>query len=199
MNVPTNGIISQNPSAGSSAKSGLVITVTVSDGPVMVKMPSNLIGEDCTTATSQLASLHVNALCPSSASVPSATVSVGSVVRVTYHAAANPTSVPVNSTVTLVLSSGPRPGSTTTTSPATSTTTSAPTTTTTSAAQAPRPVPNVVGMGQAQVNAAFRQAQLFFTTRGPNAGTSKWTKVVSEIPAAGTMVKWRSTITLNVQ
>ncbi|HSN02689.1 MAG TPA: protein kinase [Acidimicrobiales bacterium] len=198
-NVPANQIISQSPSAGSSAKAGLVVTVTVSDGPVMVTMPSNLIGEDCTTATSQLAALHVTALCPSSAAVASATVPAGKVVRVTYHAAANPASVPVNSTVTLVLSSGPPAGASTTTTAPSATTTTTPTTTTTSAAQGPRPVPNVVGMNRAQVDAAFRKAQLFYTTRGPNAGTTKWTKVVSEIPAAGTMVKWRSTITLNVQ
>ncbi len=198
-NVPANEIISQSPSAGSSAKSGLVITVVVSDGPVLVTMPANLIGEDCTTATSQLAALHVTALCPSSAAVPSATVAAGKVVRVTYHAAANPTSVPVNSTVTLVLSSGPPAGATTTTVPGATTTTVAPTTTTTSAAQGLRPVPNVLGMGPTQVNAAFRKAQLFYTTRGPNAGTTKWTKVVSEVPTAGTMVKWRSTIILNVQ
>jgi beta-lactam-binding protein with PASTA domain len=60
-------------------------------------------------------------------------------------------------------------------------------------------VPNVVGMNQAQVYAAFKKAQLFYTTRGPNAGTTKWTKVVSEVPAAGTMVKWKSTIILNVR
>lgn len=196
--VPANEIISQSPSAGSSAKAGLVITVVVSDGPVMVTMP-NLIGEDCTTATSQLAALHVTALCPSSAAVASTTMAAGRVVRVTYHASANPTSVPVNSTVTLVLSNGPPASATTTTVVGATTTTVAPTTTTTSAAQGLRPVPNVIGMGPTQVNAAFRKAQLFYTTRGPNAGTTKWTKVVSEIPSAGTMVKWRSTITLNVQ
>ena len=203
--VPRNQIISQSPAAGTTAKAGLVITVTVSDGPVMVTLPTNLVGEDCTTATGQLAALHVTALCPSSAAVASNTVAVGRIVRVTYHASANPVSVPIRSTVTLVLSTGP--ATTTTTSGATTTTsatsptttTSTPTTTTTSAAQGPRPVPNVVGMNQAQVYAAFKKAQLFFTTRGPNAGTTKWTKVVSEVPAAGTMVKWKSTIILNVQ
>lgn len=204
--VPRNQIISQSPAAGTTGKAGLVITVTVSDGPVMVTLPTNLIGEDCTTATGQLAALHVTALCPSSAEVASNTVAAGHIVRVTYHASANPVSVPIRSTVTLVLSKGPTStttttvaGATTTTSANSPTTTTSPATTTTLAGQGPRAVPNVVGMNQAQVYAAFKKAQLFFTTRGPNAGTTKWTKVVSEIPAAGTMVKWKSTITLNVQ
>jgi eukaryotic-like serine/threonine-protein kinase len=204
--VPRNQIISQNPAAGTTGKAGLVITVTVSDGPVMVTLPTKLIGEDCTTATGQLAALHVTALCPSSAAVASNTVPVGHIVRVTYHASANPVSVPIRSSVTLVLSTGPATtttvaGATTTTNatPTTTTTSATPTTTTTLAGQGLRPVPNVVGMNQAQVYAAFKKAQLFFTTRGPNAGTTKWTKVLSEVPAAGTMVKWKSTIILNVQ
>ncbi len=203
--VARNQIISQSPAAGSTGKAGLVISVTVSDGPVMVTLPTTLIGEDCTTATGQLTALHLSALCPSSAAVASASVPVGHIVRVTYHASANPVSVPLRSTVTLVLSTGPATTTTvagaTTTTGATSptTTTTSPSTTTTVAAQGPRAVPNVVGMNQAQVYAAFKKAQLFYTTRGPNAGTTKWTKVVSEVPAAGTMVKWKSTITLNVR
>jgi eukaryotic-like serine/threonine-protein kinase len=202
--VARNEIISQSPAAGSSAKAGLVITVTVSDGPVMVTLPTNLIGEDCTTATGQLAALHVTALCPSSAAVASASVPAGHIVRVTYNASANPVSVPIRSTVTLVLSTGPSTttttaGATTTTTTGSTTTTTTPTTTTTSVSQGPRAVPNVVGMNQAQVYAAFKKAQLFYSTRGPNAGTTKWTKVISEVPAAGTMVKWKSTIILNVQ
>ncbi len=201
--VPVNQIISQSPAAGSSAKAGQVISVTVSDGPVMVTLPTNLVGEDCTSATAQLSALHLTAVCPSSAAVHSASVPAGHVVRVTYHATANPTSVPRGSTLTLVLSGGPAPVSTTsapTGGTSSTTTTSAPgTTSTTTAATGPRPVPNVIGMNYSQTFAAFKKAQLFFSTRGPLAGTKKWTKVVSEIPAAGTMVPWRSTITLNVR
>lgn len=196
--VPLNGVISQTPSAGTSAKSGQVISVVVSDGPTMVKLPTNLVGEDCVSATSQLLALHVTGSCPSNKSVASSTVATGHIVRVLYEKTVNPTSVPIRSLVTLVLSSGPGPGST----PSSTTTTTTPGTTTTSttvAGHGLRPVPNVIGMNQAQVVAAFQKAQLFYNTAGPLAHTNKWTKVVSSIPAPGTMVKWRSTITLNVQ
>jgi hypothetical protein len=53
-------------------------------------------------------------------------------------------------------------------------------------------------MGQAQVYAAFKKAQLYFTTSGPGAGTTKWTKVLSEVPAGGTLVPWHSSVSLNV-
>jgi hypothetical protein len=53
-------------------------------------------------------------------------------------------------------------------------------------------------MDQAQVYAAFGKAALYFTTSGPGAGTTKWTKVISEVPAAGTKVAWHSSVSLNV-
>jgi hypothetical protein len=54
-------------------------------------------------------------------------------------------------------------------------------------------------MDQAQVNAAMHEAGLYYTTKGPGADSPAWTSVVSEVPAAGTMVKWHSTVTLNVK
>jgi beta-lactam-binding protein with PASTA domain len=54
-------------------------------------------------------------------------------------------------------------------------------------------------MNQAQVYAAMRKAQLYFSTKGPGAGTTAWKSVVSTVPAAGTMVKWHSTVILNVR
>jgi beta-lactam-binding protein with PASTA domain len=60
-------------------------------------------------------------------------------------------------------------------------------------------MPNVVGMTRDQVNAAMRKAELYYVTRGPNANSTKWTKVVSSVPVAGTEVKWHSTVILNVQ
>jgi beta-lactam-binding protein with PASTA domain len=53
-------------------------------------------------------------------------------------------------------------------------------------------------MDQAQVQAAMHQAGLYYVTKGPGADSPKWTTVVSSTPAAGTMVKWHSTVTLNV-
>ena len=52
-------------------------------------------------------------------------------------------------------------------------------------------VPNVVGMNEAQTDAAMTAAELYYTTTGPGASATNptWTKVVSENPVAGTMVK----------
>jgi beta-lactam-binding protein with PASTA domain len=60
-------------------------------------------------------------------------------------------------------------------------------------------VPNVVGDDYAQTVAAMKAAVLYFTTEGPGAGTTTWTKVVSEDPTAGTKVAYKSTIILHVQ
>jgi hypothetical protein len=45
----------------------------------------------------------------------------------------------------------------------------------------------------------MKKAVLYFTTEGPGAGTTTWTKVVSETPVAGTKVAYKSTIILHVQ
>ena len=209
--VRANTIMAQSPPPGTREKSGQVISVTVSDGPRMVPVPSGLLGENCATASARLQSAHLTGQCPSSDAVASASVPVGGVVRFRVGSRVNPTSAPVRSIVTLELSSGPpatsttpttpptTPPTTTTTPPPTTTTTPPPTTTTTVAGEGPRPVPNVVGMDQAQVFAAMRKAQLYFTTRGPHAGTSQWTTAVSTQPAPGTSVPWHSTIIVNVR
>ncbi len=62
-----------------------------------------------------------------------------------------------------------------------------------------RAVPNVVGDNYAQTVAAMKKAVLYFTTEGPGAGTTTWTKVVSEDPIAGTKVAYKSTVILHVQ
>jgi len=57
-----------------------------------------------------------------------------------------------------------------------------------------------VGLNQTQTKAAMHAAGLYYTTTGPGAGTTPtWTKVVSESPVAGTMVKKLSLVTLHVQ
>jgi PASTA domain len=112
--------------------------------------------------------------------------------------------------VTLERSKGPSVASTTTTTapPATTTTAATGTTTTTSTTttttttppnEGPRAVPDVVGDDYAEANAAFKKAVLYFTTEGPGAGTTTWTKVVSESPPAGTKVAYKSTVVLHVQ
>ncbi|OYV65917.1 MAG: hypothetical protein B7X07_01300 [Actinobacteria bacterium 21-64-8] len=204
---PANTIVTQSPQSGTSAKSGLTIDVTMSEGPTLVTLPTGLLGKDCVSDTAALAKVHVVAQCPVSSSIYSTNIPAGKVARLLYKKTPNPLAVPVRSTVTLQLSKGVNPAaatttttpSTTTTTPsATSTSTSTSTTTTTVAAHPKVKVPNVVGMDQAQTFAAFRTAQLYFTTHGPGAGTTKWTKVLSEVPAAGTLVAWHSTVALNV-
>lgn len=201
--VPVNDIVSQSPATGTSAKSGLVITVTLSNGPSLVTLPTTLVGESCAAATAKLRVLQLTASCATS--VASTRTASGLVAEVLYHSTKNPLAVPANSKVNLVISSGPGPtaATTTTTTTAATTTTTTPssttTTTTTIAGEGLRAVPNVVGMTRSQVYAAMRQAQLYFSTRGPGAGTAAWTTVVSEVPAAGTMVKWHSSVILNVK
>lgn len=199
--VAVGDIVSQSPAAGLSAKAGLGITVTVSGGPQMVTLPTNLVGENCATATAALAVKHLAAQCPTADSVTSTREASGLVAEVIYQKTKNPIAVPAGSTVVLALSKGPGPAVTTTTvaSTVTTTTVASNATTTTVAGEGPRAVPNVVGMNPAEVYAAFKKAVLFYSTVGPNAGTDKWTAVVSEDPAAGTMVPYRSTVVLHVK
>ena len=65
-----------------------------------------------------------------------------------------------------------------------------------SGSHAPEHMPNVVGLSKAQVYAVMRADQLFFRTVGPGSVGGKWVTVTSEIPAAGTLVPWRSTVIL---
>jgi eukaryotic-like serine/threonine-protein kinase len=189
--VKVNHIISQTPANGTSAKSGQVIDVTVSDGPVIVSIPHSILGEGCTAATAQLLRLNVSAQCPASAAIVDASVGAGRVVRVLYHGRVNPASVPRGAAVTLVRSLGT--GTTTTTAG-----TATPTTTTTIAA-ATEPMPHVVGDTYAQAYAAMKTAHLYFNTRGPNSGGNTWTTVTGSSPKAGTPVQKLSTVILYVK
>jgi serine/threonine-protein kinase len=201
--VPTDEIISQTPLAGAKAKSGSVIDVIVSKGPSVVTLPRSLVGESCTTAAAQLTALHVSSSCPAARRIPSNVIPANRVARVLYKHSVNPLAVPEGATVILVRSEGTPASTTTTTAPPATTTTTHPTsgttTTTTTATTGPRAVPNVVGDNYAQTVAAFKKAVLYFTTTGHDAGTSKWTKVISENPGAGTSVPYKSSVTLTVQ
>lgn len=59
-------------------------------------------------------------------------------------------------------------------------------------------MPNFVGFGQYSVHAEMYRAQLYYKTTGPGANSSAWTRVVGEIPAAGTMIHPFSTVILEV-
>ena len=199
--VKSGLIISQTPAAQTAQKSGTVITVTVSNGSQIVTMPTNLVGETCAVARSELAKKHVHAQCPTSNEISSSVVPAGDVARVIRNGVVNPPAVPINSTVILELSTGP--ATTTTTAVSNTTTTTAPGTTSSTTTLSTKPLiamPNVVGMNQSQVHTAMANAGLYYTTKGPGAGTKPtWTKVVSSVPTAGTKVKKFSTVLLNVK
>jgi len=63
---------------------------------------------------------------------------------------------------------------------------------------APRRVPRLIGLSRARTYAAMKRAQLFFKTRGPGSSSGKWIVVLHQSPAAGTRVRWHSTIILTV-
>jgi serine/threonine-protein kinase len=184
--VAKNDIVRQSPAAGTSAKSGSSITVDVSLGPKLVTMPTDLQRRTCAGATAALRSLHVTATCPTANQVYSSTVPINDVAGVLYNKTSNPLAVPRGASVILDISKGPSSGT-----PGT--------TTTTLAGQGLRAVPNVVGDTYAETVAAFQKAVLYFSTTGPGAGTTTWTSVVSENPGAGTMVAYKSTVTLTVK
>ena len=189
--VPANDIVSQRPSADTSLKSGGVVYVTISTGPNTTTLPLGLVGSTCVIDTQKLKTIGITAECPSTDDAYSGSVPAGRVAFVVSGTKKNPSAVPVGSTVILQISKGPAPV-TTTTKPGTTTTT------TTIAGEGPRAVPNVVGDDQAQVYAAMKAADLYYSTTGPGHGTSAWKTVVSESPAAGTMVKWHSNVLLTV-
>ena len=62
----------------------------------------------------------------------------------------------------------------------------------------PRATPRLVGMTRAQVYAAMRAAQLYFTTVGPGSTNGTWVVAVAPSPAPGTRVAWHAEITLHV-
>ena len=60
------------------------------------------------------------------------------------------------------------------------------------------PMPNFIGMGHASVFSEMYSAQLYYKTLGPGANSASWTRVVGEIPTAGTMIHPFSTVILYV-
>jgi serine/threonine-protein kinase len=183
--VDKGKIVSQSVAVGTAGKAGLVIQVEISKGPTMVTLPTNLVGENCVTATAQLAKLKLIAQCPTSAQVDSSAVPAGRIVSYSYNKTENPTQVPANETVILSVSTGAAAttGSTTTTLANTAGTVS---------------VPNVVGLNPTQTLAAMHTALLFYATTGPGSNTGKWLSVVSQTPAAGTVVKLKTKVVLVV-
>ena len=59
-------------------------------------------------------------------------------------------------------------------------------------------MPNFVGMGRSAVFSEMYSAHLYFKTQGRGANTTRWVRVIGEIPAAGTAVPAFSTVILEV-
>ena len=186
--TPANAIVSQSPSAGTSVAQGSTVNVVVSTGPkyVMVSVPKGLVGATCAAATHALTAAHLLASCPATSAVTS-TLPAGAVVRYVVNGLTNPLAVPTGSRVVLVTSKASGSTSVTTTS-----------TTIPFSNHGPRAVPNVVGDTQSQVFAALHTAALYFASEGPGHGTALWKHVVSQSPAAGTVVPWHSTVIIHV-
>jgi eukaryotic-like serine/threonine-protein kinase len=209
--VKSGDIVSQSPAAGASVNAGSTLKVTVSSGPatVAVTLPAHLAGMSCAAATTTLKALQVTATCPATSTVSSSTVARGLVAGWLSGSSKNPVAVNKGSSLVLLTSSGPVVVATTTTVPVTTTTapiatttapvatTTAPTTTTTVTTKTVV-MPNVAGMSPAQVTAAMKALGLYYTTKGPGAGTSAWTQAVSSVPAANSTVPYLSTVIINV-
>jgi serine/threonine-protein kinase len=208
--VKAGDIVTQSPAAGISVAGGSALSVTVSSGPATlpVTLPAHLLGMTCAAATTTLSALHVTATCPSTSSIPSSTVAKGFVAGWLLGSTRNPSAVPTGATLILETSSGVSTStstSTTTTvhagapsSTSSSTSTTTTSTTTTTVHTKTLAMPNLAGMSRVAANAALTAAGLYYSTRGPGAGTTKWTHVVSTIPAAGSTVPYMSTVILNV-
>ncbi len=198
--APAGTIVHQTPTAGASLAQGATVRVILSNGPHAVTIPS-LFGLSCAQATTALSDAGLKASCPISREVPNATVAAGKVVAVFLGTKKWPLTAAPGALIELVLSSGPPASSTTTTTTtsSSSTTTSTSTTTTTTPAHPTRAVPNLQGKNPAQTYALMKAAGLYYVTLGPGSQNGTWKKVVSQSPAAGTMVPWHSSVTVHVQ
>ncbi len=160
--VPANIVIRTSPKAGTRVDPNSVVTVVVSQGPAPIVVP-DVSGLSQVDATQQLANagFRVAATTESSGSVPS-----GQVIR-TQPGAGNPAAR--DSTVTLVISSGPRQVT----------------------------VPDVVGQSQSSAtstleNDGFRVEVTTVTSPG-SAG-----RVISQSPTGGSRANAGSTVTITV-
>ncbi|HEY1222791.1 MAG TPA: PASTA domain-containing protein, partial [Acidimicrobiales bacterium] len=65
-------------------------------------------------------------------------------------------------------------------------------------AHAPVHMPDVVDKTRAETFAIMAADQLFFTTHGTGSNNGTWVRVIAQYPAAGTLVAYRSTVSLTV-
>jgi serine/threonine-protein kinase len=158
--VPQGNVISTNPSGNSMAAQGSHVQVVVSSGVKQVTIPS-VVNQDPGSAGAQLGAIGLNA---TTNYEPSANITAGAVTRTNPPAGA---SVPVGSSVTVYVSTGPPQAS----------------------------VPNLTGLTQAQAQAALSHVGLALGTVTTEAVSQKSQdgKVQSQSPAPGTQVAEGST------
>jgi beta-lactam-binding protein with PASTA domain len=154
-------VIKTSPPAGQEAAYGSTVTLYVSTGRPDVTIPSDLIGETPSQAGQQLGNLGLNV---TQASEPSTSVPAGQVDRTSPPVG---TSVPVGSTVTVYVSTGPPQVQ----------------------------VPNLSGDTQAQAQQALSSAGLkgSFSTQ-PTTNPADNGVVISQSPAPNTSVNQGSTV-----
>jgi serine/threonine-protein kinase len=104
--VGSGGIVSQKPEAHTSLKEGSTVTVTVSDGPPNVSVPS-LTNMTCAQAAASLQAAHFKSVC--APGTYNNSVPAGVLVLWSINATQNPTQAPYGSTITLVPSLGHAP------------------------------------------------------------------------------------------
>ncbi len=161
--IKVGEVIRSNPPAGKKVDPGTNVEIFVSAGPRPTAVP-DVAGLDQVEATQQLVALGFRV---TKATEPSSSVEVGRVIR-TQPGAGTPAAK--DSTVTLVVSSGPKQAA----------------------------VPNVVGMSQSEaVNslsaAGFRVNVSQVVTTPANVG-----RVITQSPDAGTQADDGSTVTITV-
>jgi beta-lactam-binding protein with PASTA domain len=160
--VPANIVIRTTPKAGQRVEPNSVVTLVVSAGPAPIIVP-DVNGLDQVDATQRLADAGFRV---AKTLADSATVPAGRVIR-TQPAAG--TEAAKDSTVTLVVSSGPKQVT----------------------------VPDVVGQDQSSATSAIEGAELEVTVVTVTSPGSVG-KVISQTPTGGTKANAGSTVTITV-
>ncbi|HWK19076.1 MAG TPA: Stk1 family PASTA domain-containing Ser/Thr kinase, partial [Solirubrobacteraceae bacterium] len=161
-NHPAGTVIGQSPLAGARADNGSTVNLTVSNGPGSVNVPSvsGLTGAQAKQELKQ-ARLKVGR----TVTEPSSTVASGDATRTDPQSGQ---SLPVGSSVTLFVSSGP----------------------------AAVPVPDVTGQSQSNATSLLQSQGFSVTTSTQESTTVQPGNVISQSPAGGTRVQPNATVNL---
>ena len=161
-NHPAGTVIGQSPLAGARADNGSTVNLTVSNGPGSVNVPSvsGLTGAQAKQELKQ-ARLKVGR----TVTEPSSTVASGDATRTDPQSGQ---SLPVGSSVTLFVSSGP----------------------------ATVPVPDVTGQSQSNATSLLQSQGFSVTTSTQESTTVQPGNVISQSPAGGTRVQPNATVNL---